>query len=184
MLPPQTLSLQIATISDLSRVSLQRYLRRCFPTACLSLVEDAVEDAIVDAMVAAMEPSSAFCRALAEDGPAGVRRVLRRAAWCHLRGHFRRSATRHECKPEEMPETVSLSSPYSLLLRRELMAQVDELVESAALLHAKRNPEPLRAALVDALISGDPLTHVADRNEVRREPLNYARNWVESQLRT
>lgn len=162
--------------------SIARWLRRAFPRACPSHIEDAMADAFADA-VARPAP---FVRAWQRGGEAALLRFFQTVAWRHLRGHFRKRASR--C---EIPMGQSLGmlldsrdppcTPYAIAAGRELEAMALRLLDEAAERFGGGRPQALRAAL-SARLCGGTDTEVARAHQVPREYVNRAKRWIGSRL--
>lgn len=165
----------LALISQQHRAQLQRSLARSFPRAGEALLEDAVSDAITDAVA----KPDAFLHAWEHRGEGALLGLLRHAAWCHLRGHYRRKASRCEVRLEidlRDPQT-----PESVVRGRESMAKVLALVDQAAERFGGSRPQDLREALYTRL-DGATDIEAARAHGVRREYVNRAKRWIGNHL--
>lgn len=167
----------LALIHQQHRARLQRALARSFPRAGQALLEDAVSDAFTDAVA----KPGAFVLAWEHRGEHALLGLLRHAAWCHLRGHYRRKSSRCEVMMEldiRDPQT-----PESVARSHEAVACVLGLVDQAAERFGGGHAHALREALYMRL-DGATDIEAARAHGVRREYVNRAKRWIGDRLDT
>lgn len=169
---------RVATIAERHRERLVRSVQCSYSRSCRALVEDAVSAAIFDAILGVQHPGSAFALALTRDGERGLVAVIRQVAWRKMRGHHRLKSSQVAHDFDVDSELAGDDDPEAALAHKELRRQMERTFDSAAKLYAKRNPGPLRAALLDRMETGDSDPQVASRHGIRREVLTNARNWT------
>lgn len=139
-----------------------------------------LEDAVSDAMEVALKKPHLVLSAYhhGEGNLIGLfARIVRRQARQQVRRHdYARAASDQDCPDrQELP-----AQEFLACVSLGLDDQLDRSVDDTSATHA----DALRAALIDALLSGDSEIDVAQRNGIRREYLNRARRELEHRMWT
>lgn len=166
-----------------------RRLSRCFPKVCLGLVEDSVDEAWLELhrrglrgqpLAAAVDERPAV-QVPAEFDQTFVRWWLFRVAWCHLRGVVRRRSFRQETGDVDLAMVaVAQSAEQEEGLLLDL--QLGQLIPEAARLFGGRYRAGLELALHDRVVLGFSDRDAANANDVPREYVNRAKNWILEQI--
>ncbi|MCG8418431.1 MAG: hypothetical protein MJE77_10855 [Proteobacteria bacterium] len=162
-------------------LSVVAWLQRKFPGTPHANVQDAVADAFTEALA---RPSS-FHDAWRAGGDPALIRLIRQAAWRHLRGYWRKKSTRHELlsRTQEFDEPSHCLTPLVEASSQQILAHTLRLVDAAAVRFGGKHSRKLRSALHTRLI-GNSDTEAARACGVPREYVNRAKRWIRSQLRT
>lgn len=158
---------------------LRRYLMSSFPNTCHGAIEDATQDALLQLAAQSARADSTACRAWAQDGAAGVRRLAFVVGWRALRGQLRRHGSTWVSLPMALRGDAA---PDDQLIAAQTARRLPAMLDEAGPRFASRAPHALRHALVDSLRDGEPDAIVAARHGLRREPLCRARRWLQEQL--
>lgn len=148
----------------------RRRIAASFPGLC----EGVLEDALQEAMLALVADPAPWRRAWAEGGKDRMRALLHVIAWRKARGAWRRHGWRRSVHVDAMDEVGRAHLPSQLLMAT-FRLELEEAIEAAVVEARAGDPGPVRAALLDALVSGETDTALAARHGTRREYVNRAR---------
>lgn len=162
------------SIYEAQSESLLTYLRARFPRVSPDVLEDAVQDCFLETL----QHPSAFDAALAES-ERRLQGLMRCVAWRKARGRLCRGAGRFEVPAEQLPDAARLPGQPAMM---DLVPRLSRALDEAATLHGGATPELLRAALLHRFLSGESDTEVARVFGLRREPLNRAKRFVQTEL--
>lgn len=159
---------------------LLRHLRLHFPRACAGDREDAAQEALLVLVTQARVPGSTLRRAWEVQGEVGVQRFARAVGWRALRGRLRRKGARWTELDACMPCGGARADEH--LRGRRSVERLERGLAEVGPRFSPRNPEAMRAAVLDSLGSDEPDARVAARHALRREPLCRARRWLRAQI--
>ena len=155
---------------------LVRAMRRAWPAVPLELIEDAVSGAAL----AALERPALYTTAL-EAGEEELYRLFHCVVWRDLRGALRRHGARMELGVTD--ETLdSFGQPPGQEVAAGYALRVQDLLHDAADTYGADQPQRLRDALEDKVLTGDSDTAIGARHGVPRETINRAKRYVQRGL--
>lgn len=153
-------------------------LRARFSNLCPGLVEDAVSTAAVELY----RSPTVLPVAWARGGVVEIRRVLIVASWRACLRQLRGPRSRRELLLEVPDEGQTLDDPETLLLCREVEAELAATLGRSARRFGGRRAPALALALNDRLGGDETDGEIAHRHGFSRETLNRAKRWMADQL--